>query len=263
MRNLFSKTMYDKRAFIIGWGIGLAVLSYLMLIFYPAFSQDSSLDELMKNLPPALQGLVGDLANLKQLPNYLGSQLYEVRIPIFISILAIILAMSLTIGEEEKGQLRTLLALPLSRTRIFLEKWLAVVMICTLAVLATAGGVVAGLLTINETLDWEILARLSVMMWLLTICLTTIVFSVGLATGKRSIAMTAGLIVAVGSFLLTSFAKSVEWLQVYEPVSLLHYFPAVDIASNGIELRDALVYVVLTLLFLIVGLIFFRRRDVQ
>lgn len=263
MRNLFVKTLYDKRAFMLGWSIGLAVMGYLMLIFYPAFSQDSSLDALVKNLPPALQGLVGDLANLKQLPNYLGSQLYEVRIPIFISILAIILALSLTVSEEEKGQLRTLLALPLSRIRIFFEKWFAVVVICTVAVAATAGGVVVGLLTINESLDWNVLVRLSIMMWLLTVCLATIVFSVGLATGKRSIAMTIGLIVAVGSFLLTTFAKSVDWLQTYEPASLLHYFPAVDIAATGINLTDVGVFVGLTILFILTGVVLFRRRDVQ
>ena len=233
MRNLFVKTLYDKRAFMLGWSIGLAVMGYLMLIFYPAFSQDSSLDALVKNLPPALQGLVGDLANLKQLPNYLGSQLYEVRIPIFI------------------------------RTRIFFEKWFAVVVICTVAVAATAGGVVVGLLTINESLDWNVLVRLSIMMWLLTVCLATIVFSVGLATGKRSIAMTIGLIVAVGSFLLTTFAKSVDWLQTYEPASLLHYFPAVDIAATGINLTDVGVFVGLTILFILTGVVLFRRRDVQ
>ena len=167
MFNLFTKTIYDKRAFIIGWGLGLAFIGFLMMIFYPAFHQDSGLDQLVKSLPPAFQGLVGDLANLKELPGYVGSQLFEVRIPIFVSILSIILAVGLTVGEEEKGQLRTLAALPLSRSRILMSKWLAIVMISFITTLATIIGMEIGLVVIGETLDLMVVVRLGAMMWLL------------------------------------------------------------------------------------------------
>lgn len=263
MYNLFTKTIYDKRAFIIGWGLGLAFLGFLMMIFYPAFHQDTGLDQLIKSLPPAFQGIIGDLNNLKELPSYIGSQLFEVRIPIFVSILSIILAVGLTVTEEEKGQLRTLVALPLSRSRILISKWLSIVVISFMTTLATIIGMEIGLLVINETLDPLVVLRLGAMTWLLSICIATLVFGIGMASGKRGVTMGLGVLIAVGSFILTTFAKSVDWLQSYEHASLLHYFPATTIAKDEIGLSDVAVLGGVALLFLLLGLIFFRRRDVR
>lgn len=263
MYNLFTKTIYDKRAFIVGWGLGLAFLGFLMMIFYPAFHQDTGIDQLIKSLPPAFQGLVGDLNNLKELPSYIGSQLFEVRIPIFVSILSIILAVGLTVTEEEKGQLRTLAALPLSRSRILLSKWLAIVTISCITTLATIVGMEVGLVVIGETLDPMVVLRLGAMMWLLSICIATLVFGIGLASGKRAVTMGLGVLIAVGSFILTTFAKSVDWLQSYEHASLLHYFPATTIAKDEISLSDVAVLGGVALFFLLLGLFFFRRRDIR
>jgi len=262
MFNLFTKTLYDKRAFIVGWGLGLAFLGFLMMIFYPAFHQDSGIDQLVKSLPPAFQGLVGDLANLKELPGYIGSQLFEVRIPIFVSVLSIILAVGLTVSEEEKGQLRTLAALPLSRSRILMSKWLAIVVISFITTFATIVGMEIGLAVIDETLDLMVVLRLGVMMWLLSITIATLVFGIGLATGKRGLTMGLGVLIAVGSFILTTFAKSVDWLQSYEHASLLHYFPAASIAKTEIAMLDVVVLGGVALFFLSLGLLFFRRRDI-
>lgn len=263
MYSLFTKTLYDKRAFSIGWGLGLIFLGFLMMIFYPAFHEDTGLDQLVKSLPSAFQGIIGDLNNLKQLPSYIGSQLFEVRIPIFVSILAIILAVGLTVTEEERGQLRTLLALPLSRSRILLTKWLAIVTISLVTTIAVIAGVEFGLVVIHENLALDVILRVGVMTWLLTVCLATIVFGIGIATGSRGLTMGLGVLIAVGSFILTTFAKSVEWLQSYEHLSLLHYFPAAAIAKTEIATLDVVVLSGVTLFFLLLGLIFFCRRDVS
>lgn len=263
MYNLFTKTLYDKRAFIIGWSIGMTFLGFLMLSFYPAFHQDTGLDALVKNLPSAFQGLIGNLNDLKELPGYIGSQLFDVRIPIFVSMIAIILAVSLTVGEEEKGRLRMLLAMPLSRSHILLSKWLAIVVISFITTLSVIIGMLLGLLAIHESLAVDVIVRLGLMAWLLTVCLATIVFSIGIASGRRGLTMALGVLVAVGSFILTTFAKSVDWLEPYEVASLLHYFPAVTIAKSNIELSDVAVYVVIILVSLITSMILFRRRDVR
>jgi ABC-2 type transport system permease protein len=263
MNSLFSKTLHDKRLFVFGWSLALAFMSFLMIIFYPAFHQEGSLDELVKNLPLALQGLVGDLGNLKEMSTYVGSQLFDIRIPIFISILSIILGLGLTVNEEDKGQMRTLLSTPLSRTRIVLEKWLALGAITFIAVASSATGIYLGLFFIHESIAASTVLRLLGMTWLLCVSLATLVFSVGLASGKRGLTIVVGVIVAIGSFLLTTFARSVDWLQGYEKFSLLHYFPATDIAKNGIHLSDVLVLTTVPFVALLVAWLCFRRRDVS
>lgn len=263
MFNLLRKTLYDKRAFIIGWGLGMAFTGFLMMIFFPSFSANSGLEEMLKTLPPALKGMLGDLGDLKTISGYLGGQLFDIRLPMFISVSSIILAVGLTVSEEEKGYIRSLLALPAGRIKVFASKFLAIVIVNLAIILMMVGGIYLGLIVIGQGIDTVILTQLSAITLLLSICMTTIVFAIGFATGKRGITMGLGVVIAAGSFILTTFAKSVEWLQPYENFSLFHYFPATDIAKGNVDMFNIAVLFGLTVIAVVVGLIFFRRRDVR
>ncbi len=262
MFNLITKTLRDKRFFILGWTCGIGFLAFALTSFYTSFN-GGQIDQLLKSLPPALEGLVGNLQDWRQLPGYLGSQIFDIRLPIFISILSILLAVSLTVGEEDKGQLRTLVAMPISRTKIIFGKWLAIIVICLVVSLATAAGIGLGLLQIHQSLDGMVLVRLVAFTWLMVITTATLIFSIGIASGKHGLTTGVGIILTIGSFLLTTFSKSVDWLKNYEWLSLFHYFPATDIAKGTIEWGNVVVYGVLSLLSLLVAFLFFLRRDVK
>lgn len=262
MFNLLRKTLREKRFFILGWSLGLAFLGFAMTSFFPSFS-GGEIDELLGSLPPALEGLVGNLQDWKNLTGYIGSQVFDIRLPIFASILSILLAVSITVAEEDKGQLRTLISLPISRRKIITAKWLAIVVICFATSLATVIGVEIGVLVIGEELDQMVLVRLGLFTWLLITSLATLIFAVGSATGKRALTTGIGIIVAIGSFLLTTFSQSVSWLKDYEWLSFLHYFPATDIAKGTVEWGNIAFYLTLIIASLIIAYIFFPRRDVK
>lgn len=262
MFNLLAKTLVERRFFILGWTLGLAFLGFAMTSFFPSFS-GGQIDGLLNSLPPALKGLVGNLQDWKELPGYIGSQVFDIRLPIFASILSILLAVGITVGEEDKGQLRTLISLPISRRKILTAKWLAIVAICFVATLGVIVGIEVGVLTIGKTLDQMVLVRLGLFTWMLITALATLIFAVGSATGKRSITTGIGIIVAIGSFLLTTFSQSVSWLKDYEWISFLHYFPAPDIAKGTVEWGNVLFYLTLIAVSLVVAFLFFPRRDVK
>lgn len=262
MRSLLLKTLRDKRAFIIGWSIGVAFLGFAMTTFYTSFS-GGQIDDLLSSLPPSLEGLVGNVQDWKQLPGYIGSQIFDIRLPILIGILAILLAVSLSVAEEDKGQLRTLVALPISRIQIVISKWLAIVVICAIASIATILGVFVGILGIGESIDLGVLVGLGSMTWVMSTALATVIFAFGMSTGYLGITKAVGTIVVVASFILSTFARSVAWLEPYAFLSLFHYFPAAEIAKQGIDMKDVLVYVVITTVSLAAALFFFRRRDVK
>lgn len=262
MFNLLRKTLRDKRLFTIGWAVGLAVLGFFMVSLYPSFN-DVGLDQLTESLPESMRGLVGDMSIFKELPSYIGGQLFDIRIPILASVLAILLSVGLTVGEEDKGYIRTLVALPLSRVKIALTKWLAIVTISTIAVLGTIAGVEVGLLVINEALDQMVLVRLGGMMLLLVLAMASAIFAIGLASGKRGLTMAIGILVTVGGFILTTFARGVDWLKTYEFLSIFYYYPAVDIAKGIVEPLNLLVMGAIIVISLAVAIIFFRRRDIK
>lgn len=259
---VFWKTLRDKRFFILGWVLGLMFLGFAMTSFFPSFG-GGQIDELIASMPPALQGLVGNLQDWHNLTGYIASQIFDIRLSIIIMVMVILLTIGLTVGEEDKGQLRTLVSLPISRRRIITAKWFVVLLVSGLAVLGTVLGIVLGTFVINESIDAMVLVRLGLLAWLMVVALATVIFAVGLATGKRAITTVTALVVAIGGFLLTTFSQAVDWLEPYAPLSFFHYFPAVEIAEGTIEWGNVAFYAICTVIMLIAVYVFFPHRDIK
>lgn len=257
------KTLRDKRWFMLGWFVGFAFLAMLLVVFYPSMRQEGAMDQLMATMPEALKGVMGNLADLTRFDTYLASQLFDIRASLLAGVMAIILALGLSATEEERGQMRTLLALPIGRTSLLLQKWLAMAVI----LFVTLSGIVITVLALQATVDAsigiDVLMRLFFMTWLVMLAIATVTFAIAMATGKRAFAMLVGIVVMAGSFIVSTFGMSVDWLADREWLSLFHYFPAAEVARNGIELKNVAVLSGVVLVMLIAAYLLFRRRDVS
>ena len=262
MFQIFKKTLRDKRVFIYGWSLGLIVMAIFMVILFPSFS-GGEVDQLVEALPAFFDGFMGNLQDWRQLPGYIGSQLYDIRLPMLLSVLAIMLPLSISVAEEEKGQLRTLLSLPYYRRTVFWGKWLAIISISLIAALSTLIGVWIGVMLIDESLASDVYARFGLYSWLVTMTMASVTFAVGMATGSRSAALGVGIIATVGSFLLTTFAQAVDWLEPYTWLSILHYFPAADVAKGVMNWSDIVVLAAVTILPIVIASFIFGRRDIS
>lgn len=260
---VFAKTLKDKRWFTFGWTLGFALLSLLMTLFYPAMHADGVLDTLTKNLPKGFEALVGNLAYLQHFSTYLAAQLFDIRGSIFAGIVAIIIGLSLSVGDEDRGYLRTLLALPIGRSRLLLEKWLAMIVVMAIIVMGMLVTIYVAAPTIGESVDGWWLLRLVAGQWLVMVAIGSLVFAAGMASGTRAVATIVGVIVVVVGFILATFGPSVDWLKDYDVLSIYHYFPATDIATTGFVVRDLLVLGGCIVLPIVLALLSFRRRDIS
>ncbi len=91
----------------------------------------------------------------------MATQLYDIRVPLFLMIMALVIAQSLSIGDEERGDLKAVLATPLSRTRIALERWLGVAILVLIINLGTVAATYTGLFTINEIPPHDLIWQLA------------------------------------------------------------------------------------------------------
>lgn len=263
MRSLFTKTFYDKRWFTIGWSLGIVLMAWLVIIFFPSLAQGFNISEISQKLPEQLQGLLGDVSAFNTIDGYFTSQLFDIRLALLFLIMGLVLAQGLSVNEEDQGRLRTLSATALSRGRILWEKWLAGVLIMGIAALAAAIGTYIGLVSINESMHHSLIWELTVMLWLFGVTALTIPMMIGFATGSKAITMLIGLIVTIGSFILTTFGKNVDWLEQPERASLMHYFNPTLIDKNGLQLDHILVLAGVTLIMLAIGWLSFRVRDLR
>lgn len=264
MKNIYLKTLYERRWFTIGWGMGFIAFAALMTSFYPAMHMDGAIDALVANMPEAFKGLIGDLADLNEFSTYLASQLFDIRLPLIAGIMAIILGQGLSTAEEERGELRTLLSLPISRTKLLIQKWLALMTITGLTVVGLYIGIAVTMPFVDgATIDLNDLLRLLAMTWLLMVTYGTIAFGIGAITGNRGAATGISILVIIGSFILATFGQAVDWLEPYEWLSLIYYFPASDVVKTGIEWANVAVLGGVTAILLIAAAIVFRSRDIH
>jgi len=263
MRTLLLKTLYDKRWFALGWAAIIGGITLLVMTFYPTFSETNALSQISASVPEQFKRLVGDEASFRSVPSFIGTQLYEIRIPLLIMIMALVLAQSLSIGEEEKGLLRIMTTTPMSRSRILWERWCAGVIIIGLVNLATIIGTLIGAVIVGETAPLDLVLRLAVMSCLFGIVAFSIPYAVGVASGHRGLTMSIGLLITFGSFLLTTFAAAVEWLKPTEHLSLLHYYDTKTIVDGSFNTGDVMLLITIVTVSMLVATSFFRQRDIN
>jgi len=263
MRTLLSKTLYDKRWFILGWSLVIVFTVVLTIAFYPSFSQGDTFEKLSQSAPGQLKGFIGDEASFHTIQGYVAEQLYNFRIPLMLLIMALVLAQGLTVSDEEKGTLRTLTALPLSRSRILWEKWLAGIIIFAIVILiAVVSGYVTGL-AINESLPLDFSWKIAVISLLFATAAFSIMYAIGIATGSRALTLTIGLVAIMSGFILTTFGMSVDWLKDWQPLSLMHYADTESIVkNNSFDRLNLWILAALSALAQLIAVVLFRRRDI-
>lgn len=262
MRSLISRTLFERRWFITGWSLVFAVMTALVVIFYPSFSDSSAIDQLSKTMPQQLQGLIGDPDQYRTLEGFIASQIYDIRMPIMIMIMGLMLALGLTVREEESGELRSLSMLSISRTRILSEKWLAALLIIAVLNLVAVAGTYVGVVSLGEDIPHELIWRLMALSTVFGAVAFTIPFSIGLMSGRRAPTMFVGLVVTIGSFLLTTFAKAVDWLRDWERLSLVHYYDTSIILDKKFDIADLWILLSVTVIMLGLAILAFRNRDI-
>ncbi len=264
MRSILLRGIYEKRGFILGWMLGYIALAVLMTVFFPAMSGKDALDSLMASMPEGMQGLIGDLADLQRFDTYIASQLFDIRSSMIVGVMAIILGLSLGIAEEERGELRTLAALPVSRVSILLQRWFVLCIVSLLATLGFAIGLYVSMPFVeNATIAHSALWQLIGMTWLVTVVVGTIPFAIGMASGRKSWAMILGILVVVVSYLVSILGAAIEWVSNIGPWTPFYYFPPIAVVKDGIALSDVVVLSGVVAVLILISLLLFRRRDIN
>ncbi len=124
LRNVFSKSLRDLRRSFLWWTLGLAGYVALIASVYPTIRDNRDLDRLVESYPEALKAFIafGGQFDITSAAGYLGSELFSFMMPALFLVASVGHGAGTLGGEEERGTLDLLLATPLSRRRIALEK---------------------------------------------------------------------------------------------------------------------------------------------
>ena len=260
--SIYTKTLYQKRWMILAWTLGVTAMGAFTLAFFPSL-KDSNLGSTFKDLPPALANLVGDNASFTTASGYISEQLFGLRMPVMTIILAIILYTNLTATDEDRGTLAEQLTLPISRTRVLFEKFLAGATILAIAHIGLLIGLLVTLGMIHESVSVIKLVEATFACWLISMVFGGITFGIGAGTGFKGLTVGIPSYLTFQTYLLTTLAISVEVLQKFEKLSPFYFYSHPKIMTSGLQLGNVIVLALIAIVPVLIGWAIFRRRDLK
>lgn len=261
-KSVFTKTLYDKRWFIVGWSLGVVGLLGFTAAFFPTF-KDSGFDQLFQSIPTALKNMMGELADYGTFEGYTGSAVFGLRAQMLFVPLAIILGFSLGVSEEANRKMYQLLAQPISRQNVVLQKYIAgLVAITFICLVGSASvGMVAAL--IGEQVIYELLTKIFIMSTLFTSAIFSVTYGVGKMFGRKNITLMVPVIWVMFSIVSDAFSSQTDWLRQADFASVMHYFRTSELVHHAIEPTHMIVLGSIMVASIIVALITFPNRDLR
>ncbi|MGE0135842.1 MAG: ABC transporter permease subunit [Dehalococcoidia bacterium] len=225
------RALVELRWQVVWYGVGLGAYASLMVWLFPSF--EDTLQQV--DYPEEYLKFFGGTGDLSQPSNFLATEVWSFA-PIIFVIYAIVASTGLLAGDEGHGSLDAVLAQPVSRTRVLLEKAgafvlgaLAIdVLICAAWATAVPFVDLHGDLTLLEV--WGATVAMLPLVWFYG----ALGFLAGALAPSRGLAAGALTVLAVAAYLVASFARviqPIEWLQYLSPY---YYADTARVLTDGV-----------------------------
>ena len=263
--SVFLKTLRDTRRGFVWWSVGLVGLTAMMVAVYPSVHGNAALNKLVRDYPKALRGFfgLGGALDYTSAPGYLSIELFSFVVPLLLVIAAIAAGSGAVAGEEERGTLDLLLSLPVTRTRVVLEK------LCALGAELAALGLVLWLALVvgARSAGMEIgagkLAAAAASAVVLALVYGALALLLGCATGRRGASIGIAAAAAVGAYVLNSLAPLAHALAAARKLSPFYYYAADNPLRVGLAPLHLLVLVGAAAVLSASAVVAVRRRDLH
>lgn len=262
---IFRRALRDSRLGIVGWGIGIGLVSLFVIMLFPTMTEMSGFAELL-NAPiyKAMLGEAADAAAFMTPPGFYA--IYVVMfVPLYVAVYMVLLGLGVTAVEEDRSTLDLLLSTPTPRWQVVTEKFLAIIVIAALLlVINFVFSVVGVALTPGMDVSVGAMAAGSLAMLPITVVMAamTLLLSTALRSRFLAGALTGGIIIA--SYMVTNLAQvASEALGTVKYLSIFTYHRALPIMTEGIRWGDFAVLTALTVIFFALALVAFQRRDLM
>jgi ABC-2 type transport system permease protein len=261
LRSVFGKSLWDQRRGIGIWTVAIAAVGVLYAAFWPVMD-NPDMAAVLDAYPPELLEALG-FTDITSPAGYLGATSYGILGPVLVLIFAAVLGSRAVAGDEESGRMDVLLAHPVERWQVVLQRAAAMVVAIALPVaLLFVALVIASGPADFESIGAQNLAAASVHLGLLGLFFGTLALAVGAATGSRGLAWGAVALVGILTYIANTLGPSIDAISWSQSLSPFYYHSGGRPLVNGFQPDDAAVLAVASLVLVTVAVLGFQRRDV-
>jgi len=262
-RRVLTRTVRDSGRSFGGFAAYIVMIVAAIVSIYPSLGHNPSLTKLVQSYPGTLKAFIGfgGVVDYSTGIGYLGIELFSLMLPALLIAAGVMAAARAIAAEEEQQTLDLLLANPISRTRLLLEKAAAlfVQLVLLAAVLFVALAVSTSLAGMDVTVAH--LAAGAAAAALLALLFGMLALAVGAATGKRGLALAVAGGAAVAAYLANALCSLVGALAPLRQASPFYQYSVVDPLRHGLVFAHAAPLAVGALALVVVAAFAFNRRD--
>lgn len=263
LRNVALKTLFDGRRSLLAWVISLALLVAMYVAIWPSMRGQPSMTDFLDQMPEAMRSLFASSgADMSTPVGYLQVELLSFMGPLILMLYTVTAGAAAVAGEEDRRTMDLLLSAPVSRTRVVVEKLIAM---CAGTLLLGAVGAVAlvgeGALA-DMGLPWGNVTAAMLHMALLALVFGALALAVGAVTGHATLSRAVPAVVAVLAYVVNGLAPIVSWLKPLQQLSPFYQYIGHDPLRHGVSWTSVGVAVATVAVLAVVAVLGFRRRDV-
>jgi ABC-2 type transport system permease protein len=255
--NVANKSLWDQRWQIVGYGLALLSMAAMIVFIWPSYR--TTVESI--NLPQAVQAFLGSDLNYATAPGFVSAEFFS-WIPVLLIVYAVVQGTGAIAGEEGSGTIDLLMAQPVARSTMVLQKCLA---FCVGAVLVVALGFVGFVVSIpfvSIAITLSDAAVASANMLPITLLFFTFSLWLGAVAANRGAAAGAAVAVATGTYFANSLASGVHAVSGLRYASPFYYYGAGLPLVKGIDWPHVTLLFGVAVLFLVLALRAFERRDI-
>jgi ABC-2 type transport system permease protein len=260
MRKLFNvakKSLRDQKWQIVGYGLALLAMAAMIVFIWPSYRTTVESIE----LPQAVQAFLGSDLNYATAPGFVSAEFFS-WIPVLLIVYAVVQGTGAIAGEEASGTIDLLMAQPVARSAMVLQKCLA---FCVGAVLVVAIGLVGFVVSIpfvSIAITLPDAAVASANQLPITLLFFTLSLWLGAVAANRGVAAGAAVAVATATYFANSLASGVHAVSGLRYASPFYYYGAGLPLVKGIDWPHVALLLGVAVLFLVLALRAFEGRDI-
>ena len=260
---LYLKVLKDYWKSTMWFSLGMILIGIYVTAVWPSFKDSSEqIDQILKSFPDAITAFIGD-TSMTTIEGFMNIEIFEFFAPIIIAVYAITKGADSIAQEEETHTLDQLLSLPISRISILLQKSFALITGIFVVCFSLWLGLQIGGIIMNYSIpQWNILSAIfSLYIFGITMAFLSIFLSS--STGKRGLSAGISAAIILSSYLINSLGKIIDSIEQVRFISIFYYYNGNSVIVNGIKSNHILIMFCVSIIFLIVGILIFNRRDIR
>ncbi|MFC1949235.1 ABC transporter permease [Chloroflexota bacterium] len=260
---IWIKTFSEHQTLLSITGYVMFLTAVLIGVLYN-FMPMETMTNLIESFPEAeviFAAIGGGTFNTPE--GFFQLEIFGLMAPAALMIVGIKLGAGALSGEESHHTMGLLLANPIPRHKVILEKSLAMVICAIITGIATFAGVVAGSLLGRLGMDIGNIAATCLLVTLLGLVFGALALALSAATGQGKIAVFGSIGVALVSYITSSFLPLSESLAGYAKWSPYYYFLGSDPLVTGMDWGHGAILAGITLGLVVLSIVLFQRRDLR